>query len=35
LAQTPEADSLLGETPNVKRWWDGMQARGSFTATAP
>jgi glutathione S-transferase len=35
LAQTPEADSLLGEAPNLKRWWDAMQARDSFQKTAP
>jgi glutathione S-transferase len=35
VAQTPEADTLLGEAPNLKRWWDAMQARESFTATAP
>jgi len=35
VSQTPEADTLLGQAPNLKRWWDTVQAQESFQKTAP
>jgi len=35
LAQTPEAETILGEAPHLSRWWETVQQRPSFAATAP
>jgi len=35
LAQTPEGDELLAETPQLGKWWAAMQKRESFLQTAP
>ena len=35
LDQTPEGDQLLGEFPNLGRWWSAIQARESFQRTPP
>ncbi len=35
LSQTPEADAILRDAPNLARWWAAIQQRPSFTATAP
>lgn len=35
LAQTPEGESLLSDTPGLRRWWGGMRSRPSVEKTAP
>ena len=33
--QTPEGEGVLAEMAGLRRWWDGMSARASVTATTP
>ncbi len=35
LSMTPEGEQLLGEHPNVARWWQAIQDRESFRQTPP
>ena len=35
LSMTPEGERLLGEHPNVARWWAAIQDRESFRQTPP
>ncbi len=35
LSQTPEGQSLLANTPGLRRWWDGVKDRESVTKTRP
>lgn len=35
LSITPEGEQLLGELPNLARWWHAVQARDSFRQTPP
>lgn len=35
VSKTPEGESLLQATPDLRRWWDGMSARESVAKTAP
>lgn len=33
--QTPEGEEILGSTPALSRWWNGISGRDSMTKTAP
>ncbi len=35
FSQTPEGETALGGTPNLRRWWDGMSQRASVQKTKP
>jgi glutathione S-transferase len=35
LSQTPEGESLLGNAPGLRSWWDGVKNRESVTKTRP
>lgn len=35
LSMTPEGEQLLGDCPNLARWWQAIQARESFRQTPP
>ena len=35
FTKTPESETILGPLGNLRRWWEGMQARDSVQKTAP
>ena len=35
FSQTPEGQRLLGNAPNLKRWWEGVRSRPSVEKTRP
>ena len=35
VAQTPEGEKLLADTPNLRRWWDDVRTRASVAKTRP
>ncbi len=35
FSQTPEGETALSNTPNLRRWWDGMSQRASVQKTKP
>jgi len=35
FSQTPEGETALAGTPNLRRWWDGMSQRASVQKTKP
>ncbi len=35
FSQTPEGETALAGTPNLRRWWDGISQRASVQKTKP
>ena len=35
FSQTPEGETALSGTPNLRRWWDRMRERASVQKTRP
>ena len=35
FSQTPEGETALGRTPNLRRWWDAISQRESVQKTKP